>query len=320
MSTVRCRTARSARSCRVSTSNRGWPVRTVSPAVTKTFAITPASGVPIEMFSVLASTRPTAATVSVKSFTGGGSGGVVGIRRGCVRAIEYAAHNAAKRASAGRMKRFMRSAPESRMMIRGAGRSVVRPRDLHDSAVVHMRDAVRVMEHARVMGHDNHRPTRFYGMPGQQLHDGLTALMIKSRGGLVADDDARLMNQRAGNRDALLLSTRQRRRQKVDSIGESQFRQQDLRLVDRAPATDAGGDQRHRDVLRCGQRRQQVELLENESKVAPAEEDALAGRQIVEPCTEHRQLARGSVEQAGDDRDQGGLAAPARADEKAQFK
>src|SRR5262247_4154343 len=101
-------------------------------------------------------------------------------------------------------------------MIRGAGRSVVRPRDLHNSAVVHMRDAVRVMEHTRVMGHDNYRPTRLHGMRSQQLHDGLTASMVKSGGGLVAHDDARLMNQRAGNRDALLLSTGQRRRQKID--------------------------------------------------------------------------------------------------------
>src|SRR5262249_4983554 len=154
---------------------------------------------------------------------------------------------------------------------------------------------------------------------GQQLHDGLTALVIESRGGLVAYDDARLMNQSAGNRDALLLSTGQGRRQKVDAIGESQLRQQDLRLGDRAPTTDACKDQQLCDVLRCGQCRQQVELLENESKVASAEQDALAGRQIVEPCTEHRQLALGSVEQAGDDRNQGGLAAPARADEKAQF-
>src|SRR5262245_25065104 len=100
------------------------------------------------------------------------------------------------------------------------------------------------MEHTRVMGHDNYRPTRLHGMRSQQLHDGLTASMVKSGGGLVAHDDARLMSQRAGNRDALLLSTGQRRRQKIDAIDEPQFRQQNLRSLDRTPTTDAGGDQR----------------------------------------------------------------------------
>ena len=60
----------------------------------------------MEMFSVLASTRPTAATVFGKSETGGGAGGSVGARRGCVRATEKVAHSGGQQADEGQDESF----------------------------------------------------------------------------------------------------------------------------------------------------------------------------------------------------------------------
>src|SRR5262249_54572712 len=82
---------------------------------------TPLKGVPMAMFSLLASTRPTAATVLEKSETGGGAGGLVLWRRGVVRATEYAAHRAAKMPMIGKRKRFIAQPPwETTRLLRRA--------------------------------------------------------------------------------------------------------------------------------------------------------------------------------------------------------
>src|SRR5262249_55142690 len=119
------RTARSARSCRVSNAKSGSPVFTDCPTETKIWLTTPLKGVPIAMFSLLASTRPTAATVLEKSETGGGAGGLVLWRCGVVRATEYAAHRADRMPMIGRRKRFIEQPPwETTRLLRRAIRWV----------------------------------------------------------------------------------------------------------------------------------------------------------------------------------------------------
>ncbi len=114
-------TSLSASRWRASSSKSGSPRFTVWPAVTKTLATTAASGEPTEMFSVLASTRPTAATVFSKSETGGLAGGSVASRWGWVRAIENVAQNADSRPTRGRISRFMPLPPLVLRALRLAG-------------------------------------------------------------------------------------------------------------------------------------------------------------------------------------------------------
>ena len=92
-----------------------------------------------------------------------------------------------------------------------------------------------------------------------------------------------------------------------------------FRAVDRATTHQARGNQRNGHVLGGRERRQQVELLEDESEVLTPEEDPLVRRQIVRTRAENRDLAGARIEQASINRDQGGLAAATRADQEAQL-
>ncbi|HMO10421.1 MAG TPA: hypothetical protein PKB06_02695, partial [Actinotalea sp.] len=84
-------------------------------------------------------------------------------------------------------------------------------------------------------------------------------------------------------------------------------------------APHAGGEQRHRGVLRGREGGQQVVLLEDEAEMPPPEEHLLARGQARGVLAEDLDLAAGAVEQAGDDGDEGRLAAAARADQEGEL-
>jgi hypothetical protein len=110
-STSAQRTAASARYERSSIRNRGSPRRAREPWLTYTAVMTPAMSVPIATFSVLASMIPAPATSLACALTGGGPGGSVASRRGCVRAIDAVASAKAMTAATGRINTFMTLLP-----------------------------------------------------------------------------------------------------------------------------------------------------------------------------------------------------------------
>ena len=123
----------------------------------------------------------------------------------------------------GRMNRFMRR-PPARMnrSCRGpqCGGEPFGRRDLHDPSVVHVGDGVGVVEDARVVRDDDDGAVGLDGVRGQQLHDGLAARMVQRRRRLVADDEARLVHERARDGHALLLAPGERRRERVGAAPE----------------------------------------------------------------------------------------------------
>jgi hypothetical protein len=65
---------------------------------------------------------------------------------------------------------------------------------LSDDAVIHVGDAMGVVEDAVVMRDDEHGTLRCHGGTGEQLHDGLACLVVECRSGFIADDESRLMH------------------------------------------------------------------------------------------------------------------------------
>src|ERR1700730_746825 len=92
------------------------------------------------------------------------------------------------------------------------------PGDFRDSSVVHVRNALRVMEAGRVVRNDDDRTIGMDGVAREQRHDRFAAGMIQGCGGLVADDQAWLVDERLGEGDALLLAARELRGQGVDPV------------------------------------------------------------------------------------------------------
>jgi hypothetical protein len=91
------------------------------------------------------------------------------------------------------------------------------------------------------------------------------------------------------------------------------------RTGQRRPLHAALDDQRYSDVLGGRQRRQQVELLEDEADVPAAELRLLAAREPAQVLAQHRHQPAGRVEGAGQDGDERRLAAAGRADQQGQL-
>src|SRR6266446_10678584 len=89
--------------------------------------------------------------------------------------------------------------------------------------------------------------------------------------------------------------------------------------IERFFPRDSGDEQRHRHVLRSGEGRQEVVLLEEEADVLAPEEDLLGWGEVVDLNAQHRQIPVRPIQESSDDRDERRLAAPARTDQEAQL-
>ena len=191
--------------------------------------------------------------------------------------------------------------------------------DVSDSSVVHVGDGIGEVKDAVVVRHHDDGAIGMHRGAGEQFHHGHPRRVVERGGGFVADHQARFVNQRAGKGDALLLSTRELARHGIEPVPQAESDQQGFRPVNGFGAFEAGGEQRDGGVLGGGERRQQVVLLKYETEVPPAEENLVLRRKPGGDLTKQFNLAPGGIQQAGDDRDEGGLAASARADQECEF-
>jgi hypothetical protein len=141
---------------------------------------------------------------------------------------------------------------------------------------------------------------------------------VEVAGRLVGQDQRRPVHQRARDRHALQFAARQRARPARTEAGEADARQQGLDAWRMLAGGDAGEQQRHRDVLRHGQRRQDMEGLEHEADAPGAQRGA---RRFVEALTMSTRLGptrmapASAVLQPGDAVEQRALADPGFADQ-----
>ena len=167
----------------------------------------------------------------------------------------------------------------------------------------------------RVVRDHDHRLPELLRRAAQQLEDLLPRRRVEVAGRLVGEDDRRLRDERARDRDALLLAAGELGRPVLAPVGEADALQQVLEEL--GLGLLAGDRERQDDVLLGGQHRQEVEELEDEADVLAAQQrhlavgealDLLAGdldraaRRLVE-CGEQvhqRRLARARRPHDGD--------------------
>ena len=92
---------------------------------------------------------------------------------------------------------------------------------------------------------------------------------VEVAGGLVGEDDLGPAGEGPGDGDALLLAAGELARAVVEAVGEADG--VDDRVEPRLVGLAAGEVQRQRDVLRGGERRHQVEGLEDEADAVAAQ-------------------------------------------------
>ena len=103
----------------------------------------------------------------------------------------------------------------------------------------------------------------------EELHDLPAGGRVEVAGRLVGDDQSRLVNERAGDRDALLLATGELTGVLLELAGEAHGLQRLGAPAADLPAGLAQHSQREGDVLVDGQPRKELEVLEDEADLAP---------------------------------------------------
>ena len=139
-------------------------------------------------------------------------------------------------------------------------------------------------------------------------------LVVEIRRRLVGEQELRPIDQRAGDGHPLLLADRQLMRIGIDAIVDAQRLQHGVRrrTIHRQPG-DALRDQQ---VLQRGQRRQQVELLQDDADVPPAEAVARGRGERRQILSVDDDRAAGGQQQSGDQVQQRRLPAAGRSDDE----
>ena len=150
----------------------------------------------------------------------------------------------------------------------------------------------------------------------EQLEDRAAAARVEVPGGFVREQQHRVADDGAGDRDALLLAARQFARRVPGAPGEPDRGERALRARPplRAAASPVQQGQLH--VLERGGAGQQLEVLEDEAQIAPPQQGALVARQLPDVGSQEAVgSARGHVE-AAEDLQRGGFPRAARPDDR----
>jgi hypothetical protein len=131
-------------------------------------------------------------------------------------------------------------------------------------AIAHLVDAIGMRGDVRVVRDQDDRVV-FVAQSLEQRQDLLAGPAVERTGGLVGEQDRRTIDQRARDRDALLLPARQFTGTMPGAIAETHRIQCRMRSVHPFVARDVDVAHRHGDVFQGAHARQQVEPLEYEA-------------------------------------------------------
>jgi hypothetical protein len=187
--------------------------------------------------------------------------------------------------------------------------------DVGDFAVVEGGDAIGVREDAVVVGDDEDGAFGAAGDLLKNFHDEEAVFGVESGGGFVADDEAGVVDEGAGDGDALLLATGELGGSLFGVFAEADLFEEGAGFFfgeASGAALDQEGDGGVLDAVESGD---EIELLEDETDGVGAEAGDGGLGHFTEVVAEDFELSIVGGEGAGDDADEGGFAATGGADE-----
>ena len=129
----------------------------------------------------------------------------------------------------------------------------------------------------------------------EESHQAIGQVLVDVAGGLVGDEEARATDHRARDRNALLLSARERRGTRLQVIGEADPGQELGHVLGDLRLRDAGDAERQRHVVEGREMLDQPEILEDDAD-PPPERRHLSPRRGRDLAAEERdQAARGTL-------------------------
>lgn len=179
--------------------------------------------------------------------------------------------------------------------------------DFNNLAIVHAGNAVCVGKDTVVMCDDDHGAVRRARDFAEKIEHDLAVARIQCSGGLVTDDKWRLMDQCAGDGNALLLAAGEFVGALFPTITQTDFLKNFTRALDGHAAGISLDQQRHADIFGDGKRRYQIELLEDETDVLGAEAGERAAGHFFERTAENIYRAAFNFQGSGDGAEQSGF-------------
>src|SRR6266508_3434295 len=191
-------------------------------------------------------------------------------------------------------------------MARSAPELLHQVEDLVGGGVGHLVDDLAVLEEqhvvgvgggARVVGHHHDRLAELVDRAPQEAEQLGAGVGVEVAGGLVGEHDRGRGRQRPGGGDPLLLAAGELARPVAQAVTQADG--VDHPVDPGAVGLGAGQGHRQLDVLRGGQRRQQVERLEDEADTLAAQQGELLVREGVQLGAANEDLPGGHLVQAG---------------------
>ena len=197
-----------------------------------------------------------------------------------------------------------------------ADRDVTRARDRHDAARAAL-EARRTLEARIARGHELVRDQE-EGVPGvvdpfEQGHDPAAGRRVDVPGGLVRQDERGLGRERPGDGHPLALAAGQLRRGVVEAVAEADRLEPRPRPVAALRAAGAPEQEGERDVLEGGEPGHEVERLEDEPDLLPADGGPLRAGQPGDLAAADPDRARRRRVETADEVEDGALPGAARA-------
>ncbi|HEY6427852.1 MAG TPA: hypothetical protein VIX84_11500 [Acidimicrobiales bacterium] len=173
------------------------------------------------------------------------------------------------------------------------------------STAIQDESSVRPSRHSRFVCDDYHGASELLGRLAEQIDDDVRVVRVEGGRRLVGENDLRVRNEGTGDRDALLLASREPGGQTAQFPGDAHpiGKSSDSVSVDVLTVET----QRERDVFRNGQSRHQVEALEDESHSPTPEYGEAAAAQASEVRPTQADRSRGRAVEAGGALEEGRL-------------
>jgi len=144
--------------------------------------------------------------------------------------------------------------------------------------------------HPGVVGHQQDRLALVMGTLQQPQHvPGVGAVQVA--GGLIGQQQARLVGQRPGQRDPLLFPAGEPGRGGVRLLRQAQLAEQFFAPAPCLAGSDAGQQRRKFHIVRDGHVGEQVEELEDEADVLAAQHRPVSQRELINPLPAQPYLA-----------------------------
>jgi hypothetical protein len=166
-----------------------------------------------------------------------------------------------------------------------------------------------------IMGDQHHRCTGFAPDIPQRIEHHRRRLGVQVAGWLVRQQQWRIISQRAGNSNALLLPPRKLHRAVIQPVGQAKHIQQVTRPLFRIKLGSLGKLDRQRDVFEGGQSRHQVKELEYKADLLVANLGQLSFAHVCDIHAVDLDPAFGRHVQPADQPQQRAFTAPRRADD-----